>query len=114
MSQLCTSAQSKIDSIKKPHSVKQIGPFLTKTIAVAKPYVNKLESANPPAKLQPEFQQVVSLNHRELGLVTQAKKALQKGAKPQLVVAAFQQKANSLSQQENAKWRQLGVPKCAS
>ena len=112
--QLCSQAQKQVNSVPEPKSAAGVVPYINKTLAVAKPYVNKLAALNPPAQFSSQFQQVVSLNRRELALLSKTKSQLAGNANPAQVIATMQKEANSLSSSEDAKWRQMGVPKCAS
>jgi hypothetical protein len=114
VAQICTEGQQKINSVPKPKSATAIVPYINKTLAIAKPYVGKLSAVKPPDQLSDQYQQVVSLNHQEIALLTKTKNALSSNGNPGQVVAQFQKQANALSSSENAKWRQLGVEKCAS
>ncbi|HKN94114.1 MAG TPA: hypothetical protein VJU60_07275 [Thermoleophilaceae bacterium] len=114
VSQLCTQAQQKIDSVPKPKTATAIVPFINKTMAVAKPYVDKLAAINPPSNFAGQYKQIVSLNRQELALLSQTKSALSGSGNPVQVIRKFQTQANKLSSSEDAKWRQIGVPKCAS
>lgn len=114
VAQLCTEGQQKINSVPKPKSATGVVPYLNKTLAIAKPYVDKLAALNPPSNFAAQYKQIVSLNRQELALLTRTKGALSGGANPVQVIRKFQTQADKLSSSENAKWRALGVPKCAS
>jgi hypothetical protein len=113
VTKLCTDVQSKLNSIDSPSSAKDLSPYLEKVRGVAGPYVDKLDGLNPPSQLAGSFNSIVSLNKQELALLDQAKKAVDDGD-AQKAAQIVQQQGQQLSDQENAKWRQLGTPKCAS
>jgi hypothetical protein len=113
VTKLCTDAQSKINEIDSPSSAKDLSSYLDKVRGVAGPYVDKLDGLNPPSQLAAPFNSLVSLNKQELALLDQAKKAVDDGD-AQKAAQIVQQQGQQLSDQENAKWRQLGTPDCAS
>jgi hypothetical protein len=110
---LCTDTEAKINAVDSPSSAKDLSSYLDKVRGIAGPYVDKLDGLNPPSELAGQFNAVVSLNKQELALLDQAKKAVDDGD-AQKAAQIVQQQGQKLSEQENAKWRQLGVPKCAN
>lgn len=114
VSQICTTGEKKINAVPKPRSASALVPYINKTLAVARPYVDKLAAVNPPSNYAAKYKQIVSLNRQELTLLTKTKTALSGSGNPIQAIRKFQTQANTLSNSENAKWRQLGVPKCAS
>jgi hypothetical protein len=112
VSQLCANAQKQINAVPKPQSVKDVPPYLDKTLAIAQPYVDKLDAVDPPSQLESPFNQVVSINKQELDLLKKTKSSL--SSNPVAALKKLQRQSDALSQTENARWRQLGVTQCAS
>jgi hypothetical protein len=113
VTKLCTDAKSKLSSIDQPKSDKDVSSYLSDVKKVASPYVDNLDAVNAPKALAGPYDALVSLNRQELTLLDRAKKAVDDGD-TQKAAQIIQQDGQRLSTQEDAKWKQLGVPKCAS
>ncbi len=112
-SRICVTAQRSIESIAAPSDPSKGEPFLEHGIAALAPPVTALRQLNPSSDLEGAYATALRASDRELDLLRTARRGLQAGGDPVVVIKTLQQALGPAEDATGSAWRAVDVPACA-
>ena len=111
---LCKRTSARLDAVKSPTSARDAIRYLKQALPVFRTQYNALVKLVPPAALRFLHTKALVAEKGQLigiqGLIT----ALEHSKNLQATYQAFQKRLDPLSRAEDAAWKKLRVPACAS
>ena len=109
---VCTRAQARGTEIKPPALPAQTAEFLRLGIAVLRPELDSLRALRVRPVQSGEYSTAVGSLDRELTILTDTARELDRGADPLTTIKALEHRLAPVEAAGDTAWRTLGVPAC--
>jgi hypothetical protein len=111
---ICKTTSAKLKTIKEPASPKDFGRFLKQATPVFETQYHALQKVTAPPALRFLHRKALAAEQGQLVGIHALIVALDKSSNPRATFNTFDKKLSVLSDAENAAWKKLRVPACAS
>jgi len=111
---ICAEANTRIDALTEPSASDQILGFFQSALTIQQEQIQKLKDLEPPDDLAPTFDEATGLLDQQVTKITGAIDDMEAGQDPATVVAAAQTEFDALSDQADAKAKELGLTVCGT
>jgi hypothetical protein len=111
---ICKNSSAKLKAVRAPASPKDFSRFLKAATPIFESQYNALRKLAPPAALRFLHGKALAAEQGQLVGIRALITALDKSSNPEATFKRFDKKLSPLSDAEDAAWRKLHVPACAS
>ena len=111
---VCQPALTRSHQIRAPALPSGTAEFLRRGADVLGPELAELRALRPPANESGSFSAALAAASRQLSILNGTIRELDRGADPLSVIKPLQRRLAPAESAENAAWRTLGIPACAS
>jgi hypothetical protein len=109
---ICADADSRIEALDEPSANDQILGFLQSGLTIQREQIEKLKALEAPSDLSGTFGEATGLLDQQLSEIQGAADRIAGGEDPQAVVTELGPKIDDLSEQADAKAKELGLTVC--
>ena len=111
---ICQQALAQSDGIRPPALPSGTAAFLGRGAAALAPELVELRALKPPEDEAGLYSAALAAASRQLTILDGTIHELDRGADPMTVIKTLQRRLAPTESAENAAWRTLGIPACAS
>jgi hypothetical protein len=111
---ICADANTRIDALDEPTGADQVLGFLQSGLTVQKEQLEKLKALEPPDDLAGTFTEATDLLDQQTAAIQGATDRIAGGEDPEAVIGEVDSEIDSLSEQADAKAKELGLEVCGT
>jgi hypothetical protein len=111
---ICADANTRIDALDEPTGADQVLGFLQSGLTVQKEQLEKLKALEPPDDLAGTFNEATDLLDQQTAAIQGATDRIAGGEDPEAVIGEVDSEIDSLSDQADAKAKELGLEVCGT
>ena len=111
---ICADANTRIDALDEPTGADQVLGFLQSGLTVQKEQLEKLKALEPPDDLAGTFSEATDLLDQQTAAIQGATDRIAGGEDPEAVIGEVDSEIDSLSDQADAKAKELGLEVCGT
>jgi hypothetical protein len=111
---ICADANTRIDALDEPTGADQVLGFLQSGLTVQKEQLEKLKALEPPDDLAGTFSEATDLLDQQTAAIQGATDRIAGGEDPEAVIGEVDSEIDSLSEQADAKAKELGLEVCGT
>lgn len=111
---ICADANTRIDALDEPTGADQVLGFLQSGLTVQKEQLEKLKALEPPDDLAGTFTEATDLLDQQTAAIQGATDRIAGGEDPEAVIGEVDSEIDSLSDQADAKAKELGLEVCGT